>query len=129
MSSSPTPPRDSRDRRLLPDRRKDAERRGGDRRDPGPHWTGQERTLILLDEERRTLAERRHTAGPRVAAERRNGVERRGQTVSDHIRNALQRIAHVAESAQLDDELRRALDAAWLRLRLAVEQLEGGRSL
>ncbi|HEU5260813.1 MAG TPA: hypothetical protein VFU41_05230 [Gemmatimonadales bacterium] len=124
MSPSPTQPRDTRGRRLHPDRRKAGERRGGDRREPGPHWTGQERMLVLVDAERRTRTERRLTAGRRVAAERRSGVERRGQTVSDHIRNAQQRIAHVAESAHLADELRGDLDRAWFRLRLALDQLE-----
>ena len=81
--------------------------------------------MILLDVERRARAERRLAAGRRSAGERRSGVERRGQTVSDHLRNAQQRIAHVAESAHLDDEFRRDLDAAWFRLRLALEQLEG----
>ena len=88
--------------------------------------------------DRRSVANRRAAARGdrrRVAAlvpterrsgeERRSGAERRTpESVAEHIRNALQLVAHVAESGALDDELRRDLDAAMFRLRFAIDQLE-----
>jgi hypothetical protein len=103
------------DRRGPADRRSGIERRNGDRR----------RTLTLVTVERRSSEERR---GPveRRAGGRRGEQERRGQeSAAEHIRNALQLIAEVADARELDDEHRRDLDAALFRLRFALDQLEG----
>lgn len=69
-----------------------------------------------------------------VDVERRSGRDRRGagerrlhevdETPSQHIRNALQLLANVAQSGALDDELQRDIDSAIFRLRFAVERLE-----
>jgi hypothetical protein len=113
-------------RRVVSDRRSGVERRNAERRERGPQWTGQERMLILVDVERRSGTDGRDNAERGVSGERRSGVERRGQTVGEHLRNALELIARVAESGGLDDEFRRDLDTAVVRLRLALDRLEGG---
>ena len=94
-----------------------------------PRWIGQESVLILVDVERRGGADRRHGGERRASRDRRGGVERRGQTVGEHVRNAVQLIGHVAQSGDLDDELRRDLDGALFRLRFALDRLgERGES-
>src|SRR2546425_105118 len=101
--------------RRVSDRRSGVERRSGERR----------KTLTLVKTERRAGGERRRSRERREDAERRSGAERRTEeTAAEHIRNALQLVAHVAESGALDDELRRDLDAAMFRLRFAIDQLE-----
>ena len=92
------------------ERRAAAERRGVDRR----------HGIVLVQEERRSGRDRRQ------AGERR--VREIDETPSQHIRNALQLLANVAESGALDDELQRDLDSAIFRLRFAVERLESGAS-
>jgi len=102
------------DRRTPADRRSGTERRNGDRR----------RTLTLVTVERRSGEERRQPV-ERRATGRRGGQERRGQeSAAEHIRNALQLIAEVADAHELDDEHRRDLDAALFRLRFALDRLE-----
>src|SRR5438876_5247322 len=102
------------DRRAPADRRSGTERRNGDRRS----------TLALVTVERRSGDERRQHA-ERRATGRRGGQERRGQeSAAEHIRNALQLIAEVADARELDDEHRRDLDAALFRLRFALDRLE-----
>jgi len=99
------------ERREHDDRRKAAERRAEDRR----------RVLVLVPVERRSGGDRRE--GP----ERRTKLARRRfETAEEHVRNALQLLDNLAASAVLDDELRRDLDSAMLRLRVAVERLERG---
>jgi hypothetical protein len=100
--------------------------------DPGRQAPGAAR-------ERRSGAERRTGERRSVAAqpalERRAGLERRlvrarrtklerRETPEEHIRNALQLLANVADSGALTDELRRDLDSAMLRLRFAIDRLE-----
>ena len=87
-----------------------------------------ERRLLLgrrsgLD---RRVAERRLGGERRTHTDRRHRIDRRGaeETVAEHIRNALQFLLNVTESQQLGAELRKDLDAANLRLRLALAQLE-----
>jgi len=108
------------------DRRR-TERRQVDRRERSPRWIGQESVLILVDVEYRG-ADRRHGGERRASRDRRGGVERRGQTVGEHVRNAVQLIGHVAQSGDLDDELRRDLDRALFRLRFALDRLKSGES-
>jgi hypothetical protein len=80
---------------------------------------------MLVPVERRSGTDRRHAPDRRGRDERRSGVERRRQeTVGDHIRSAVQLIAHVAELDALDDEHRRELDTAIFRLRFALDRLE-----
>jgi hypothetical protein len=87
-------------------------------------------------------ADRRHSADRRappnrrqivklVPVERRSGQERRTtaerrtpESVSEHIRNALQLLTNVAESGTLDEDSLRDLDAAMFRLRFALDQFE-----
>jgi len=93
------------------ERRASSERRGVERR----------HRIVLVPVERRSGGDRR------LSGERRLKLERHGQeTPEEHIRNALQLLANVAESGTLDDELQRDLDSAIFRLRFAVERLEGG---
>ncbi len=103
------------DRRAPADRRSGTERRNGDRR----------RTLKLVTVERRSGVGERRQHAERRATGRRGGQERRGQeSAAEHIRNALQLIAEVADARELDDEHRRDLDAALFRLRFALDRLE-----
>jgi len=103
------------DRRVPSDRRSGVERRSDERR----------KTLTLVKTEQRAGGERRRSRQRRGEAGRRSGTERRvEETAAEHIRNALQLVAHVAQSGALDDELRRDLDAAMFRLRFAIDQLE-----
>ena len=108
--NSASPP----DRRAPTDRRSGTERRNGDRR----------RMLTLVTVERRAGKDRRQHP-ERRAGGRRGGQERRGEeSAAEHIRNALQLIAEVADARELDDEHRRDLDAALFRLRFALDRLE-----
>jgi len=93
------------------ERRSPSERRGAERR----------HRIALVPVERRAGGDRR------LAGERRIKLQRpRDETPEEHIRNALQLLANVAESGTLDDELQRDIDSAMFRLRFAVERLEGG---
>ena len=101
----------SSDRRDAPDRRGGSDRRRVERR----------RGLALVPVERRAAGERRQEADRRAELERR-----RHETTEEHVRNALQMLVSIVERGALDDELRRDLDAAILRLRFAVDQLRRG---
>ncbi len=86
------------DRRLVPDRRSNAERR---------------RVVQVVVQERRSGEERRSTG------------ERRGADApADHIHTALRLLTNVAESGTLDDVSLRDLDAAMFRLRFALQRIE-----
>jgi hypothetical protein len=89
--------------------------------------------------DRRKVTERR-TSGDRrrivvfVPVDQRSGQDRRGvaerrtpESVGEHIRNALQLLANVAESGTLDEESLRDLDAAMFRLRFALDQFDARR--
>src|SRR5207247_8169683 len=101
----------SSDRRDAPERRGGSDRRSTERR----------RKLALVPVERRSGVERREDVDRRVEVERR-----RRETTEEHVRNALQLLVSIVERGSLDDELRRDLDAAILRLRFAVDQLRRG---
>ena len=106
------------DRRAAAERRTRKERRSGERR----------QGLTLVAVERRARNDRR-AKGERRAAQRRSRAERRAEeSAAEHIRNALQLIAQVADSHELDDEHRRGLDAALFRLRFALDRLEPPRT-
>ena len=86
------------DRRLVPDRRSNADRR---------------RVVRVVVQERRSGEERRITG------------ERRGTDApADHIHTALRLLTNVAESGTLDDVSLRDLDAAMFRLRFALQRIE-----
>ncbi len=105
------------DRRAVTDRRNGEERRGGERR----------KALVLAPAERRAGQERRASGERRAAPERRTAAERRArESAAEHIRNAIQLLANVAEAGTLDEESLRDLDAAMFRLRFALDRLEGG---
>jgi hypothetical protein len=59
-----------------------------------------------------------------VEIERRSGVDRRLESVSDQIQTVIEMIAQVADSANLNDEDRRVLDTAVMRLRFAAERMK-----
>src|SRR5438876_834942 len=101
--------RERADRRNLLDRRSGIDQRSADRR----------LAPVTAKPDRRAGVDRRK---PSV---RRGVLERRGpESVAEHIRNALQLLANVAESGRLDLEQLRDLDAAMFRLRFAVDRLE-----
>ena len=86
------------DRRLVADRRTEADRR---------------RVVRVVVEERRS------------GLDRRAGAERRGSDApGEHIHNALQLLTNVAESGTLDEASLRDLDAAMFRLRFALHRIE-----
>ena len=86
------------DRRLVADRRTQADRR---------------RVVRVVVEERRS------------GLERRGAGERRGNDApGEHIHNALQLLTNVAESGTLDEASLRDLDAAMFRLRFALHRIE-----
>ncbi|MGH7569185.1 MAG: hypothetical protein ACREL9_09480 [Gemmatimonadales bacterium] len=105
------------DRREAPKRRELVDRRSGvDRRAL--------ETAAAAPVDRRGGLERR-------VSDRRTSVERRLalHSAGDQIRTALRFLSQLAETATLDDEVRRGLDAAMLRMRFALERLEeGGRN-
>lgn len=84
--------------------------------------------------ERRMLLDRRMSAGTAEATseerrrngERRAGLERRLATLSaeDQIHEALRLLTRVIESGAMEEPEMRSLDAAVLRLRVALDQLE-----
>ena len=107
---------DDRDRRHGDDRRAGGDRRTGhDRRAPASEDSG----LQYVGPERRSGKDRRHQG------DRRTGFDRRAAgTPREQVSRALDLVAYVAESAELPDEERRALDSALLRLRFALSRLE-----
>jgi hypothetical protein len=83
--------------------------------------------------ERRTLLDRRSgiardQAHPdrRWNVERRSGQERRLSILSaeDQIHDALRLITRVVEGGRADDDARRTLEGAMIRLRFALDRLE-----
>jgi len=91
------------------------------RASPGRRGVDRRQGIVLVPVERRTGRDRRLVSERRVKLARHGG-----ETPEEHLRNALQLLANVAESGKLDDELQRDLDSAIFRLRFAVERLEGG---
>lgn len=109
---------DDRDRRHPPDRRAGHDRRAGtDRRgaEPGP----EDAPLLYVGPERRSGTDRRQQR------DRRSGIDRRATgSPREQISRALDLVAYVAESSDLPEEDRRALDGAILRLRFALARLD-----
>ena len=105
--------RDSEERRWALDRRS-----GEERRNSGltPEGSGQ-------PFERR-LGDRRSGGERRALLERRLALH----SAEDQIRGALKLLTQVADGrgAMLGDQQRRSLEAAMLRLRFALERMEGG---
>jgi len=92
------------------ERRAEEDRRSGDRR----------RLVLVPPLERRTRASRRQNR------DRRSDPEQRGSaSAEEHIRGALELLMTVVDTRSLDDELRRNLDTAMLRLHFALERLRG----
>src|SRR5437764_6144544 len=115
------PPLSSGDQRELADRRDLLDRRSGiDQR------TSERRLAPApAKPERRVGPDRRAGVERRQRGVRRSVLERRGpESVAEHIRNALQLLANLADSGTLDLEQLRDLDAAMFRLRFAVDRLE-----
>ncbi|HEX9704800.1 MAG TPA: hypothetical protein VGA20_06105 [Gemmatimonadales bacterium] len=99
--------RDLPDRRALPDRRSETDRRtatGTASQDSAP--------------ERRVREDRRKS-------DRRLGVERRLalQSIGDQIRAALGLLTRLVDAGRVDDDGRRYVDAALLRLKFALDRL------
>jgi hypothetical protein len=59
-----------------------------------------------------------------VQVERRSGMERRLESVTDQLQTVIEMIAQVADSATISDEDRRVLDTAVMRLRFATERMK-----
>ena len=104
-----------------PDRRRADRRAGRDRR------TGQDRRAPPASEDAPLVyvgPERRSGVDRRQQRDRRGGLDRRDAgSPQDQISRALDLVAFVAESSDLPDEERRALDSAILRLRFALAHL------
>jgi hypothetical protein len=109
---------DDLDRRRAADRRTGPDRRTGhDRRAPEP--PAEDSPLRYVGPERRAGTDRRRDR------DRRSGLDRRdSRSPRDQISRALDLVAYVAESSDLADEDRRALDGAILRLRFALSHLD-----
>jgi len=109
---------DDLERRRAADRRTGRDRRTGhDRR--APEAPPEDSPLRYIGPERRSGTDRRHEQ------DRRSGLDRRdSRSPRDQISRALDLVAYVAESSDLADEDRRALDGAILRLRFALSHLD-----
>ncbi|HMJ59119.1 MAG TPA: hypothetical protein VK467_08275 [Gemmatimonadales bacterium] len=82
------------------------------------------------DSDRRSGADKRVESIP-VAVERRKSDRRMAserrlalQSAAGQLQIALGLLTHIAEAGALNDDLRRALDTATLRLRFALERME-----
>jgi hypothetical protein len=106
------------DRRRGQDRRGGHDRRTGtDRRAAEPR--PEDAPLRYVDGERRSGGDRRQ------GRDRRSGLDRRApETPREQISRALDLVAYVAESTELTDAERRALDTAIMRLRFTLARLE-----
>ena len=117
-------PKPDPDRRLAMERRKLSERRGEG--EQGEESRGERRsaTEAHVPVERRSGTERRQIGERRSAIERRLSL----QSAADQIHGALKLLTLVAESeaGRLNEEQRRELEGAMLRLRFALERLEEG---
>lgn len=86
--------------------------------------------LDRRDADRRSEADQRAELVPveaeRRKSDRRQGIERRLalQSAAGQVQIAIGLLLQVAEAGALNDELRRALDTAMLRLRFALERME-----
>jgi len=82
------------------------------------------------DSDRRSGADTRvqniPVAVERRKSDRRQGIERRLalQSAAGQLQIALGLLMQLAEGAELNDEMRRLLDTATLRVRFAVERME-----
>lgn len=99
----------------------DLDRRGTDRRSTdrrSAERRAKANGMALVHGERRSGMDRR-------SSDRRGSPERRVplQTPADHVRWAIDLVARVAESGEMGDAELRALDAAIVRLRFALERL------
>lgn len=91
-----------------PERRATPERRAGERRQ-----------LVLIP-----TVERRAPGTRRRPGDRREGQNPPStESAEEHVRNALQLLNAIVDSGELDDEVRRDLDAAIFRLHFAIERL------
>lgn len=104
VPSSPDPLPDAQPPRVT-ERRGETDRRTADRR-----------KLVLVP-----TVERRSRGTRRQPGDRRTSLE----TAETHVRDALQLLMSIVDTASLDDEVRRDLDAAIFRLHFAVERLQG----
>lgn len=106
--------RDSEERRWTMDRRSGEERRCS------------EPAAGLGAPPERRLGDRRSTGERRALLERRLALH----SAEDQIRGALKLLTQLADGggggAMLGDQQRRSLEAAMLRLRFALERMEGG---
>jgi hypothetical protein len=82
--------------------------------------TSERRQLVLMPP-----VERRAGGPRRDPGERRTGPERRAlETAEEHVRNALQLLMNIVDTASLDDDLRRNIDSVIFRLHFAIERME-----
>lgn len=73
-------------------------------------------------------AESLPVAVERRKSDRRRGIERRLalQSAAAQLQTAIDLLMRIADSGTLNDDQRRLLDTAMLRLRFAVERMDGG---
>jgi len=82
------------------------------------------------DSDRRSGADQRVEAAAigveRRKSDRRQGIERRLalQSAAGQLQIAIGLLMQIAETGALNDELRRSLDTAMMRLRFALERME-----
>jgi hypothetical protein len=105
----------------------DLDRRGADRRSGHDRRVGPDRRKAVPDDNALQYVgpERRSGKDRRQYRDRRSGLDRRDEgSPREQIVRALDLVAYVAESSDLAEEERRALDSAILRLRFALARLE-----
>ncbi len=98
---------------------------------PNPVWMhGLEPVVDRRSRERRTADRRRH-AGAHPPVERRGArdrrVRQRRETVTEHLRNALQVLVHLSAGRVLDPAVSDEVAAAIRRIWLAIQELERHR--
>jgi hypothetical protein len=95
--------------------------RGPDRRARLERRSGRERRVTD-----KPVAVERRKGGDRRRTERRKGIDRRLalQSGAQQMQTALGLLAQLAQSQSLNDEDRRLLDTAMLRLRFATERMD-----
>ena len=115
-------PKPDPDRRLTMERREVPDRRGGGTRGEAGGGERRSETEVDVPVDRRSGAERRKIGDRRSAVERRLSL----QSAMDQIHGALKLLTLVAESepGRLNEEQRRELEGAMLRLRFALERLD-----
>jgi hypothetical protein len=89
-----------------------------DRRSKPERRTGERRQLVLIP-----AVDRRAPGTRRRPGDRRTANPPGNESAEEHVRNALQLLMSIVDAGEMDDEVRRDLDAAIFRLHFAIERL------